>query len=184
MGEVAETPVVTLRGTSQHASRRFLCPPSVWQFLRDLGQTFGWHPKGTTYVTSSPPTARSDTSLRHDYKPGSADDCKLIEDDDAIEWAHALEVAKRSTYLGAMISAHAGLTGDGAVLEIMDDFIRFAHRGAFAFSIDSDSICLQAPDGTDGSRSPADSQPRISSQTSGTGRPNEPERRSGPIDRQ
>ena len=29
---------------------RFSCPMQTWEFLRELGQAFGWQPKGTTYV--------------------------------------------------------------------------------------------------------------------------------------
>jgi hypothetical protein len=139
--EMSATNVVALRGTSPHASRRFFCRATVWQFLRDLGQTFGWQPKGTTYVASSKQSARPGTSLRHNYQPGGVEDCKQIEDADAMEWASALGIAKHSSYLGGMISAHAGLTDDGEkpVLEIMEDFIMFARRGAFVFAIDSEA---------------------------------------------
>ena len=133
--------VVALRGTSQQDGRRFICPARTWEFLRDLGQTFGWQPRGTTYVTSSrqkksPPPPQ----IRHNYQPGDVQDYKQIEADDAIEWARALSTAKHSGYFSGMIGAHAALVGapEKALLNILDEFIDFAREGAFVFAVSTE----------------------------------------------
>jgi hypothetical protein len=129
--------VVALRGTSQQDGRRFICPARTWDFLRELGQTFGWQPRGTTYVTSARPK-KSPPPIRHDYQPGSAQDYKQIEADDAIEWARALSTAKHSGYFSAMAGAHAGLVDTPekkALLNVVDEFIDFAREGAFVFAV-------------------------------------------------
>lgn len=132
------TGIVTLRGVSQHDPRRFSCACGTWDFLRDLGQTFGWHPRGTTYVMSSRQRAAPSASLRHDYQPGGGQDCKLIEAEDAIEWASALGAAKHSSHFSGMIRAHAALVGatEEPLLKTLDEFIDFAHEGAFVFALD------------------------------------------------
>jgi hypothetical protein len=129
--------VVALRGTSQQDGRRFICPARTWEFLRDLGQTFGWQPRGTTYVTSSrqktPPL-----QIRHNYQPGDVQDYKQVEADDAIEWARALSTAKHSGYFSGMAGAHAGLVDTPekkALLNVVDEFIDFAREGAFVFAL-------------------------------------------------
>lgn len=139
---MSSTTIVALRASSQHEARRFVCPVNTWEFLRDLGQTFGWHPRGATYVTSSrqktPPT-----TLRHNYQPGGMQDCKQIEAQDAIAWASALGLAKRSSYLSGMIRAHAAIahSAEAPLLDMVDEFIEFAYAGAFVFA-----LCAE-PDG-------------------------------------
>lgn len=132
--------VAAFRGTSGHGDRRFVCPCETWDFLRDLGQTFGWHPRGTTYVTSSRQRTPPSASIRHNYQPGGGQDYKQISAEDAIEWASALGSAKHSSYFTGMIGAHAGLDGSSRepLLSILDEFIDFAHEGAFVFAFSAD----------------------------------------------
>lgn len=133
--------IVALRGAPEYEARRLLCPVSTWAFLRDLGQTFGWHPRGATYVTSSRKPALQPAAIRHNYQPGGMQDCKQIEADDATEWASALGIAKRSAYFGGMIRAHAALLrcAEEPLLDMVDEFIDFAHAGAFVFSLCAES---------------------------------------------
>jgi hypothetical protein len=142
---MSSTTIVALRGSPQHETRRFVCPVSTWEFLRDLGQTFGWHPRGATYVTSS--RQRTLATLRHNYQPGGTQDCKQIEADDAIEWASALGIAKRSSYFSGMIRAHAALvrSTEEPLLDMLDEFIDFAHAGAFVFALHSEPDRLTRP---------------------------------------
>lgn len=140
---MSNTTIVALRGSPQLEARRFICPITTWEFLRDLGQTFGWNPRGATYVTSSRQKTRPPAAIRHNYQPGGMQDCKQIEAADAIEWASALGIAKRSAYLSGMIRAHAALehSGEQPLLDTVDEFIDFAHAGAFMFA-----LCAE-PDG-------------------------------------
>jgi hypothetical protein len=137
----SRTAVVALRAGSQHGERRFLCASHTWTFLRDLGQTFGWHPRGTTYVTSVRQKSQAPASLRHDYQPGGMHDYKRIEAADAAEWAIALGVARQSPYFRAMLLAHIKLAGgsEQSLLSALDEFIRFAHDGAFSFALCGES---------------------------------------------
>jgi hypothetical protein len=76
-------------------------------------------------------------------------DCKQLEAEDAIEWASALGLAKRSPHFSGMIRAHAALvsSAEAPVLDLVDEFIDFAHGGAFVFA-----LCAE-PEGT-GSTAP------------------------------
>jgi hypothetical protein len=138
--------IIALRGSSQYDARRFLCPVTTWEFLSDLGQTFGWHPRGSTYVTTSkqrtPPLA-----IRHNYQPGGMQDCKQIEADDATAWATALGIAKRSSYFSGMLRAHAALvhSADAPLRDMVDEFIDFARDGAFVFSMGAEPEGLAHP---------------------------------------
>jgi hypothetical protein len=134
---MSSTTIVALRASPQHEARRFICPVNTWEFLRDLGQTFGWRPRGATYVTSSKKKTLTPTTLRHNYQPGGMQDYKQIEAEDAIEWAGALGFAKRSSYLTGMIRAHAALvhSAEAPLLDTVDEFIDFARTGAFVFAL-------------------------------------------------
>jgi hypothetical protein len=122
---------------------RFSCPIPTWELLWELGQAFGWHPKGTTYVM--PAKSRVEAPARRNYQPGSVQDHKQVEAEDAIAWARALQVAKASPHATAMIDARsAALAGVGhATAEVLpgviDEFIEFAYGGAFEFAIWSDA---------------------------------------------
>ena len=139
--------IVALRASPQHEGRRFICPIDTWEFLRDLGQTFGWHPRGATYVTSLRQRTQSPTTIRHNYQPGGMQDCKQIEAEDAIEWASALGFAKRSSYFNGMIRAHAALvrSAEAPLLTTLDEFIGFAHAGAFVFALCAEPEELARP---------------------------------------
>jgi hypothetical protein len=133
---MSSTTIVAIRAPQQEA-RRFVCPVNTWEFLRDLGQTFGWHPRGATYVTSSRQKSPPPTNIRHNYQPGGMQDCKQIEADDAIEWASALGLAKRSAHFSGMIRAHATLvsSAEEPLLDMVDEFIEFARAGGFVFAL-------------------------------------------------
>jgi hypothetical protein len=132
---------VAFRTNSGRNARRFLCAASTWDFLRDLGQTFGWRPRGTTYVTSSRQTTRPSAHIRHNYQAGGEQDCKQISSDDAVEWANALGIAKDSSHFDGMMRAHAGLIDSSMepLLKVVDEFIAFAREGAFVFAISETS---------------------------------------------
>ena len=121
---------------------RFSCPMPAWELLWALGQAFGWRPKGTTYVL--PAKSKVEAPARRNYQPGSVQDHKQVEAEDAIAWARALEVAKASPHAAAMIEARAAaLAGAGQAASellpgIIDEFIAFAYGGAFEFAIWSD----------------------------------------------
>ena len=134
---MSSTTIVAIRESPPHEARRFLCPVSTWEFLRDLGQTFGWHPRGATYVTNSRQRTLPPATIRHNYQPGGMQDCKQIEADDASEWASALGIAKGSSYFSGMIRAHAAFvrSADEPLLDMVDEFIDFAHAGAFVFAL-------------------------------------------------
>jgi hypothetical protein len=146
---MSNTTIVALRGSPQLEARRFLCPVSTWEFLRDLGQTFGWNPRGATYVTSSRQKTQPPATIRHNYQPGGMQDCKQIEAEDAVEWASALGLAKRSSHFIGMIRAHAEIerSGEQPLLDLVDEFIDFAHAGAFMFALCAEPDGLVLPSG-------------------------------------
>ncbi len=121
---------------------RFSCPLAIWELLWELGQAFGWQPKGTTYVV--PAKSGVEAPALRNYQPGSSRDHKKVEAEDAMAWARALEVAKTSPHTAAMIEARSvALAGSGKVgVELLpgviDEFIQFAYGGAFEFAILSD----------------------------------------------
>lgn len=136
MTDRSGTSIVALRGITGRDARRFVCASSTWEFLRDLGQTFGWHPRGTTYVTSSRQKTPPSAHIRHNYQPGGEQDYKRIDAEDAIEWASALGSARNSSHFVGMISAYVGLSGvsQEQLMSVLDEFIAFAHEGAFVFA--------------------------------------------------
>jgi len=122
---------------------RFSCPIPTWELLRELGQAFGWLPKGTTYVL--PAKSKVEAPARRDYHPGPVHDHKQVEAEDAMAWARALQIAKASPHVAAMIEARAAaLIGSGESITellpgVIDEFIEFAYGGAFEFAIGSDA---------------------------------------------
>lgn len=118
---------------------RFACPMPIWELLWELGSSFGWHPQGTTYVM--PLKSAVDTPARRNYEPGGSQDHKHVEDADARAWARALEVAKGSPHVAAMIEARSvalvgsGKLGSDLLPGVLDEFIEFAYGGAFEFAI-------------------------------------------------
>jgi hypothetical protein len=124
---------------------RFSCSLLAWDFLRDLGEAFGWRPRGTTYTTVVNPAI--EISVRHNYQPGDALDSKRVDAEDAIAWASALETAKRSPHFAAMIETRSvGMVpGGGAPMEaalqsVIEEFVAYAYGGAFAFAISPEPV--------------------------------------------
>jgi hypothetical protein len=72
-------------------------------------------------------------------------DHKRVEAEDAIGWAQALEVAKASPHLPAMIEARAvalamgGKPAGDLLPGVIEEFVEFAYGGAFEFAIRNDS---------------------------------------------
>ncbi len=118
---------------------RFSCPMPIWELLWELGLSFGWHPQGTTYVM--PLKSAVETPARRNYEPGGSQDHKHVEEADAKAWARALEVAKGSPHVAAMIEARSvalvgsGKLGSEMLPGVLDEFIEFAYGGAFEFAI-------------------------------------------------
>ncbi len=121
---------------------RFSCPLPVWELLWELGQSFGWQPAGTTYVV--PAKSAVEAPARRDYQPGSAEDHKKVEAQDAMAWARALQVAMTSPHTTAMIEARSaalassGKIGGKPLPGVIDEFIEFAYGGAFEFAVLND----------------------------------------------
>lgn len=136
-----------MRDSAEAGGRdRFSCSSATWELLVEIAKTFGWKPRGATYLPARV-ADHSDTAARHDYQPGDRQDYKRVEADDAIAWAVALSEARRSPHLIAMVGARPG----PAVLDdrasagemqsahapfavIMDEFIEYAFGGAFSFA--------------------------------------------------
>jgi hypothetical protein len=121
------------------APNRFSCPVPIWEFLWELGRAFGWHPKGATYVM--PARSTVEVPARRNYEPGDSHDHKQVEQEDAVAWARALEVAKASPHIAAMIEARfVALEGGSQAVDellpgMLDEFIEFSYGGAFKFAI-------------------------------------------------
>lgn len=134
-----------VRDAAERGGRdRFACSLPAWNLFRQLGETFGWQPQGTTYI----PAAGSKQQLqraRHDYTPGVAEDSKCVESEDALAWAQALEKARKSSHLHVLISQTiadaSAVAATGAEAEqtrarfeaVLDEFIQYAYSGAFSF---------------------------------------------------
>jgi hypothetical protein len=127
------------RAAAPGGRNRFSCPMPVWELLWELGQTFGWQPKGTTYVL--PAKSQLDAPARRNYDPGAVEDHKQVEAEDAMAWARALEVARASPHAVAIIDARcvalssAGKVAGELLPGVIDEFIEFAYGGAFEFAI-------------------------------------------------
>ena len=123
-----------------HGRDLFACSIAQWQFLLQLGRTFGWTPEGTTYELRL--DSKIVSAARRDYEPGATADRKLVDAEDARRWAHALEDAMTSPHLPAMIEAHStAVLADEkntvtSVIDSMAEFIQYAYGGAFMFSRD------------------------------------------------
>lgn len=149
------TSMRTQRRTHQHEPRQsglvvelsrangddlFTCSLTDWNFIRDLAQTFGWHPTGTTYLPQQGQRARQNP-IKHDYQPGDSQDSKRVEAEDSARWAAALDGARRSPFIAGMLRMHAQLQeGNRAVDEQslraqLQSFIEFARRGAFTIAL-------------------------------------------------
>ena len=131
-------PIVELSRTS--GDEQFICSLQDWNFLRDLGLTFGWHPTGTTYLPQQGQRARHNP-IKHDYQPGDSQDSKRVEADDAARWAAALDGARRSPFIAGMLRTHAQLQGvnhtvaEHSLHAELQSYIEFARRGSFTIAL-------------------------------------------------
>jgi hypothetical protein len=115
---------------------RFSTSLQEWNLLREIATTFGWLPLGTTYVGAADPGS---VVPYHSYEPGDARDLKSVLRDDAFAWATALENARVSPHLIAMVQSR----DDVAVREIdaarltglIDEFVVYLYGGAFTFAL-------------------------------------------------
>jgi hypothetical protein len=119
---------------------RFSCALPTWELLHELGETFGWRPKGTTYA--APPGRKIAAPAQRNYQPGDSRDRKWVDAEDARAWASALHVARRSSHLEAMIDARFVTAGErmgeperDELLSLIDRFIDFSQGGAFEFAV-------------------------------------------------
>jgi hypothetical protein len=125
-----------------HGRDLFACSPTEWQFLLELGRTFGWQPHGATYQL--PSNSKLAAAARRDYEPGAAADRKLVDAEDAISWARALEEAQKSPHFAAMLEARMASLSNSegtaqSIADSLDEFIQYAFGGAFTFARDEGS---------------------------------------------
>lgn len=112
---------------------RFSCPLPIWELLWEIGHAFGWQPAGTTYVR--PANSGVQVAARRNYRPGGSQDHKLVDEQDAVAWARALEAAKASPHLAAIVAARSVELLAGT----FDEFTEFCYGGAFSFSVWDDA---------------------------------------------
>jgi hypothetical protein len=114
----------------------------AWRLLYELGATFGWKPRGTTYVRIAM-RGNAEPSKWHDYEAGDRRDQKCVDAEDATSWSSALIAARNSSHLPSLIASNAAeISGGGAVSDIeieslnkiLNEFIAYARGGAFTFS--------------------------------------------------
>ena len=137
---MSDSTVVLFRASREEGGRDlFSCSALEWRLLHEIAITFGWNPLGTTY----PLPARSKITVlaRHNYEAGTPSDIKHVDRSDAADWARALEAARRSDHLHAMLKARSGTDAEdhsydpGALATLIDEFVQYAHGGAFSFSV-------------------------------------------------
>ena len=139
-----ETMIEMVRDAAERGGRdRYACSLTAWNLCRQLGETFGWQPQGTTYIPAA--GSKQVQLARHDYTPGVAEDSKRVESEDALAWARALEKARSSSHLHVLISQTIADSSAGAAPEadaeqtrarfeaMLDEFIEYAYSGAFSF---------------------------------------------------
>jgi hypothetical protein len=137
----SDKPIVEMFRDAQRprGRNRFSCSLPIWDLLWEIGRAFGWQPKGTTYVMPAKSTV--EVPARRDYQPSGSQDQKRVQDADAVAWARALEVAKASPHLAAMLEARSdallgsGKAGGEMLPGVLDEFIEFAYGGTFEFAI-------------------------------------------------
>src|SRR5689334_1228262 len=100
------------RGNPRRNTANFACDLSSWRFMLEVGKAFGWRPRGAPYVELVIYGKRTLKSvpMRRDYEPGSSNDPKQLEADDALAWAKALSTARDSPHLREMVSAYLSAT--------------------------------------------------------------------------
>lgn len=137
----------------QGGADRFYCSLSFWDFMINLGETFGWKPRGSSYVLTSIRVSPKTQAFKHDYRPGARRDAKVVDHEDAIRWANALALARASRHLSHMIAARyanekpirpADTDGDDSeqsIGSLMDNFIVYLRKGTFSFATkDSNNV--------------------------------------------
>lgn len=131
------------RESGQPGRDQFSCTLPDWDFMLELGRTFGWRPVGTTYLPQRGQQARH-KPLKHDYQPGDIRDGKRVEAEDSSLWVAALERARRSSSLPGMLQAHAQGQEPGnkaterSLQLLLQNFIAFARRGPFTIALKRD----------------------------------------------
>jgi len=123
-----------------HGRDLFACSLAEWQFLLQLGRTFGWRADGATYEL--PSGSKITAAARRDYLPGAPLDRKLVNAEDALSWARALEAATHSPHFPAIIEAHLATVSPEessarAIADSLAEFIQYAYGGAFTFARDT-----------------------------------------------
>jgi len=126
--------VSMVRASTEPGGRdRFACSLPAWNLLLQVAEAFGWKPRGTSYSSSRP--AFIESPVRHDYQPGDSRDQKRVEMSDSLSWAMALNEARHSPHLSAMIAASTvDDEVDAPFAVVMDEFIAYAFGGAFSFA--------------------------------------------------
>ena len=139
----AEQSSIIVELSREPGDAQFSCSLPDWNFLRELGRTFGWQPEGTTYLPQQGQRARPN-SIKHDYLPGDTRDSKRVESDDSAQWAAALDAARRSPFITDILSTRAQQQAPGntsteqSLLVLLQNFIDFARRGPFTISLRPD----------------------------------------------
>ena len=137
---MTDSTVVLFRASREEGGRDlFSCSGLEWRLLYEVATTFGWNPLGTTY----PLPARSKITVlaRHNYDAGTPSDIKHVDQSDAADWARALEAARRSDHLQAMLKARWSPDTEEdsydpeALATLIDEFVQYAYGGAFSFSV-------------------------------------------------
>lgn len=125
--------VSMVRASTEPGGRdRFACSQPAWNLLLQVAEAFGWKPRGTSYSSSRP--AFIESPVRHDYQPGDSRDQKRVEMSDSLSWAIALNEARHSPRLAAMVAASTIDAADAPFNIVMDEFIAYAFGGAFSFA--------------------------------------------------
>lgn len=133
-------PGLVVELTRAKGDEQFTCTLSDWNFLFDLGQTFGWHPAGTTYLPQQGDRARRNP-IKHDYQPGDSQDSKRVEADDSAQWASALGAALRSPFLTGMLRTHVTMLesthadAEHSLHSQLQTFVQFLRRGPFTIAL-------------------------------------------------
>lgn len=136
--------VELFRESGDPSNAQFSCSLPDWNFMRELGRTFGWHPAGTTYLPQQGQRARPKL-IKHDYLPGDSQDSKRVESDDSSQWAAALDEASRSPFIEDILRRRAQLQDPGntsteqSLHVLLQTFIKFARRGPFTISLRRES---------------------------------------------
>lgn len=141
MGKAMNAVIEMFReGAESYGFGRFSCSLQTWELLHELGETFGWRPRGTTYA--EPAGRKGPSPATRNYQPGASLDRKWVDAEDARAWAAALDVARQSPHALAMIDARsAAWAGDIDQRErdelrlIVDRFVEFLYIGAFEFAV-------------------------------------------------